>query len=30
MVEAFSPWGLDNLTVPIASAILLMLLGNYF
>lgn len=30
MVEAFSPWGLDNLTVPIASAVLLMLLGNYF
>ncbi len=30
MVEAFSPWGLDNLTVPIASAIVLMLLGTYF
>lgn len=30
LVEAFSPFGLDNLSVPITSAILLMLLSNFF
>ena len=30
LVEAFSPFGLDNLSVPLTSAIVLVLLGNFF